>query len=77
MSAVDEETGQRMSDECLRDQVLNLLLAGHEVTFIRDCPEYLDLVFLSLVDNLCDLFLVSLNLGSTSGRTGEDAKGGD
>jgi cytochrome P450 len=32
MAAVDEETGEGMSDEHLRDEVLTMLLAGHETT---------------------------------------------
>lgn len=32
MEAVDEETGEHMSDTQLRDEVLTLLLAGHETT---------------------------------------------
>jgi cytochrome P450 len=32
MEAVDEESGQRMSDTQLRDEVMTLLLAGHETT---------------------------------------------
>lgn len=32
MSARDEETGERMSDRQLRDEVLTILLAGHETT---------------------------------------------
>jgi len=31
MMARDTETGQGMSSEELRDQVMNLMLAGHEV----------------------------------------------
>ncbi|MCU0656946.1 MAG: cytochrome P450 [Polyangiaceae bacterium] len=32
MSATDEETGERMSDQQLRDEVVTLFLAGHETT---------------------------------------------
>ena len=32
MEAVDEDTGERMSDAQLRDEVMTLLLAGHETT---------------------------------------------
>src|SRR5437588_446894 len=32
LSAQDEETGEGMSDQQLRDEVLTLLLAGHETT---------------------------------------------
>lgn len=31
MGAIDEETGEAMTDRMLRDQVLSLLVAGHEV----------------------------------------------
>jgi cytochrome P450 len=31
MMARDEETGQTMTDKELRDQVMTLMLAGHEV----------------------------------------------
>lgn len=34
MSAEDEETGERMADEHLRDEVMTIMLAGHETTAI-------------------------------------------
>ena len=35
MSAVDEETGEGLSNKQLRDQIMSLLVAGHEVINIR------------------------------------------
>ena len=32
LAAVDEESGRRMSDRQLRDEMMTLLLAGHETT---------------------------------------------
>src|SRR5713101_10178508 len=34
LSARDEETGQGMSDQQVRDEVMTLLLAGHETTAV-------------------------------------------
>jgi len=34
MLARDSETGEGMSSEELRDQVMNLMMAGHEVSII-------------------------------------------
>jgi cytochrome P450 len=34
MSATDEETGERMTDAQLRDEVVTMLLAGHETTAV-------------------------------------------
>ena len=42
LAAQDEETGEGMNDQQVRDEVMTLLLAGHETTSSR----HLDLVSL-------------------------------
>jgi cytochrome P450 len=41
LSARDEETGERMTDRQLRDEVMTMLLAGHETTSLALSWTYL------------------------------------
>jgi hypothetical protein len=64
MMARDEETGQTMTDEELRDQVMTLMLAGHEVRAIV----HVKMVTFRMIHVYADLKIFIRTSEAVSGR---------